>query len=218
MSVIGNAPSRPSNKALKTDGRSVPRLGRRNMRKLVVFNHVSLDGYFVDANGSMSFAHKGNQDAEWDAFVAGNASGGGMLLFGRITYELMASFWPTPFAADSMPVVAKQMNDLSKVVFSRTLDKASWNNTKLVKGDLADEIRKMKKESGKDMVILGSGNIVSQLAQHGLIDEYQIVVNPIALGKGRTMFDGIKERVPLKLTKTRTFGNGNVLLCYESMT
>ena len=187
------------------------------MRKLVVFNQVSLDGYFADANGDMSFAHNDNQDAEWDAFVAGNASGGGMLLFGRITYELMASFWPTPFAAEHMPVVAERMNNLPKVVFSRTLDKVSWNNTKLVKGDIIDEIRKMKKDPGKDIAILGSGSILSQLAPHGLIDEYQIVVNPVALGKGRTMFDGIKEKVHLKLTKTRTFGNGNVLLCYEPM-
>ena len=185
------------------------------MRKLIVFNHVSLDGYFTDAKGDMSFAHNDTPDAEWDAFVAGNASGGGMLVFGRITYELMASFWPTPFAAENMPVVAERMNNLPKVVFSRTLDKASWNNTKLVKGDLAGEIRKMKKEPGEDMVIFGSGSIVSQLAQAGLIDEYQIVVDPVALGKGRTMFDGIKEKLTLKLKKTRTFGNGNVLLCYE---
>ena len=95
------------------------------------------------------------------------------------------------------------------------MDKASWSNTRLVKSDLAAEIRKMKKEPGQDMVIFGSGSIVSQLAQDGLIDEYQIVVNPIVLGKGRTMFDGVKERLPLKQTKTRTFGNGNVLLCYE---
>ena len=187
------------------------------MRKLVVFNHVSLDGYFADANGDMSFARKDDQDAEWDAFVAGNASGGGMLLFGRITYELMVSFWPTPFAAENMPVVAERMNNLPKVVFSRTLDKASWKNTKLVTGDMVGEIRKMKKEAGEDMTILGSGSIVSQLTQHGLIDEYQIVVNPVALGKGRTIFDGIKEKVPLRLTNTRTFGNGNVLLCYEPM-
>ena len=106
------------------------------------------------------------------------------------------------------------MNNLPKVVFSRTLDKASWNNTKLVKGDLAAEIRKMKKEPGEDMAILGSGSIVSQLAQEGVIDEYQVVVNPVVLGKGRTMFDGIKEKLTLKLTKTRTFGNGNVLLTY----
>jgi len=187
------------------------------MGKIVVFNSVSLDGYFTDANSDMSFAHNGNPDSEWDAFVAGNARGGGMLLFGRITYEMMASFWPTPSAAESMPVVAERMNNLPKVVFSRTLDKASWNNTKLVKGGMAAEIRKIKKEPGKDMAILGSGGIVSQLAQEGLIDEYQIVVKPVVLGKGRTMFDGIKEKLPLKLTKTRTFGNGNVLLCYEPM-
>jgi dihydrofolate reductase len=75
----------------------------------------------------------------------------------------------------------------------------------------------MKKKPGKDMVILGSGNIVSQLAQEGLIDEYQIVVNPFVLGKGRTMFKDIKEKLTLRLTRTRTFGNGNVLLCYEPM-
>ena len=187
------------------------------MRKLIVFNHVSLDGYFTDAKGDMSFARNDRQDAEWDAFVASNASGGGTLLFGRITYELMASFWPTPFAAESMPVVAERMNNLPKVVFSRTLDKASWNNTKLVKSDMTGEIRRMKKELGEDMVIFGSGSIVSQLAQEGLIDEYQIVIDPVALGKGRTMFDGIKDKLPLKLKKTRAFGNGNVLLCYEPM-
>lgn len=185
------------------------------MRKLIVFNQVTLDGYIADINGDMSWAHK--QDAEWNTFVQENASGGGELLFGRITYELMTSYWPTPYAMQNDPIVAERMNNLPKVVFSRTLDKASWNNTKLVKGDMAAEIRKMKKEPGENMVIFGSGSIVSQLAQEGLIDEYQIVVNPVALGKGRTMFDGIKEKLTLKLTKTRTFGNGNVLLCYEPM-
>jgi dihydrofolate reductase len=187
----------------------------RNMRKLIVFNHVSLDGYFVDKNGDMSWAKADHQDAEWNAFVAGNASGGGALVFGRITYEMMASFWPTPFAIENMPAVAEGMNNMPKVVFSRTLDHASWNNTTLVKGDLAAEIRKMKQEPGPGMAILGSSNIVSQLAQEGLIDEYQIVVNPVVLGKGRTMFDGVKEQLSLKLTKSRAFGNGNVLLCYE---
>jgi dihydrofolate reductase len=84
-----------------------------------------------------------------------------------------------------------------------------------VKGDMATEIRKMKKEPGDGMVILGSSSIVSQLASEGLIDEYQVVVNPIVLGKGRTMFDGVKEKLNLKLQKTRAFGNGNVFLCYE---
>jgi dihydrofolate reductase len=185
------------------------------MRKLVVFNQVTLDGYIADINGDMSWAHK--QDAEWNTFVQENASGGGELLFGRITYELMTSYWPTPYAMQNDPIVAERMNNLPKVVFSRTLDKASWNNTKLVKGDMAAEIRKMKKEPGENMVIFGSGSIVSQLAPEGLIDEYQIVVNPVVLGKGKTMFEGIKEKLTLKLTKTRTFGNGNVLLCYEPM-
>jgi len=185
------------------------------MRKLAVFNHVSLDGYFVDANGDMSFAHRRSPDAEWDAFVAGNASGGGALVFGRITYELMAGFWPTPLAMESMPVVAERMNNLPKVVFSRTLHKAAWSGTKLVNGELIGEVRKLKGEAGDDMVILGSGSIVAQLAPHGLIDAYQIVVNPVVLGKGRTMFEGIRDKVPLKLTNTRSFGNGNAVLSYE---
>ncbi len=138
-------------------------------------------------------------------------------MFGRITYELMASYWPTPSAIKNDPIVAEGMNRMPKVVFSSTLDKASWNNTKLVKSDIVSEIRKMKKEPGTDMAILGSGSIVSQLAEAGLIDEYQIVINPVVLGKGKTMFDGIKEKLTLTLTKTRTFGNGNVLLCYEPM-
>ena len=187
------------------------------MRKLIVFNHVSLDGYFVDSNGDMSWAKADHKDAEWDAFVAGNASGGGVLVFGRITYEMMANFWPTPFAMENMPAVAEGMNNLPKVVFSRTLDKASWNNTTLMKGELAAEIRKMKQQPGEGMAILGSGTIVSQLTQERLIDEYQIVVNPIVLGGGRTLFEGVKEKLLLKLTKTRAFNNGNVLLCYEPM-
>jgi dihydrofolate reductase len=187
------------------------------MRRLVVFNHVSLDGYFTDRNGDMSWAHKGTQDAEWNAFVEGNAGGGGVLLFGRVTYQLMAGFWPTPVAATMMPVVAERMNGAAKVVFSRTLDQATWSNTKLVRGDLRAAVRKLKNEPGEGMVILGSGSIVSQLAESGLIDEYQFVMDPIALGKGRTMFDGIRENLTLKLTKTRAFRNGSVLLCYESM-
>ena len=187
------------------------------MRKLIVFNHVSLDGYFVDAHGDMSFAKRDAPDAEWDAFVAGNAAGGGTLVFGRITYEMMAGFWSSSFAAQQMPVVAERMNALPKVVFSRKLVEASWRNTTLVTGDMIDAVRRMKSEAGEGMVILGSGSIVSQLTAPGLIDAYQIVVNPIVLGSGRTMFDGIRAQVPLKLTEARTFGNGNVVLSYEPM-
>ncbi|MEP6743485.1 MAG: dihydrofolate reductase family protein [bacterium] len=185
------------------------------MRKLSVFNSVTVDGYFTDKNGDMSWAH--NQDPEWNDFVAENANSGGELLFGRITYDLMNSFWPTPAAAQQFPEVAEHMNSSSKVVFSRTMDHASWNNTRLMKGDLANEVRKLKEEDGETLVILGSGSIVSQLAPAGLIDEYQMVVNPIVLGDGRTMFDRVSNKLKLKQTKTRTFGNGNVLLCYKPM-
>src|SRR5262249_41155733 len=151
------------------------------------------------------------------AFGDANAKSGGTLLFGRVTYELMAGYWATPMAAKNTPTIAERMNHLPKIVFSRTLDKASWNNTRILKGDLAAEIRKLKQEPGDDMVILGSGSIVSQRAQEGLIDEYQIVVSPIALGRGRTLFDGVKNRQPLKLTKSRAFANGNVFLVYEPL-
>ena len=185
------------------------------MKRLIVFNSVTLDGYFVGMNGDMSFAYKDKSDEEWNTFVAGNARGGGALVFGRITYDMMAGYWPTPMAAKNDPIVAERMNSLPKIVFSRTLDKASWNNTRLVKSSPAAEIRRLKQESEEDMAILGSGSIVSQLAQEGLIDEYQVVVCPFVLGRGKTMFEGMTKSLSLKLTKSRIFDNGNVLLCYE---
>lgn len=183
------------------------------MRKLKVFNSVTVDGYFTDKQGDMSWAHK--SDPEWNEYVADNAQSGGELLFGRVTYQMMESFWPTPAAAKAFPEVAESMNELPKVVFSRTLESVSWQNTRLMKGDLAEEVRKLKQESGELLVLMGSGSIVAQLAQEKLVDEYQVVVNPIVLGDGRTMFDGLKEKLNLKLTDSRTFRNGNVLLCYE---
>lgn len=186
------------------------------MQKLIVFNHVSLDGYFTSAKGDMSWAHKGNDDPEYAAFVAENASGNAQLLFGRVTYEMMANYWPTPAAMQQMPAVAEGMNRMKKIVFSRTLDKTTWANTTLIKGDLAGSVRKLKTESGDGIAILGSGNIVSQLAQEGLIDEYQFMVNPIALGKGRTMLDGIRANLSLKFVKSRIFRNGKALLCYQA--
>jgi len=185
------------------------------VQKLVVFNNVTLDGYFTGLGGDLGWAYSGTDDAEFRAFIADNASGGGELLLGRITYELMASYWPTPDAIKNDPIVAAGMNSMTKVVFSRTLNKVSWSNTKLVKSDIAAEVRRMKEAPGKGMAILGSGSIVAQLAPQGLIDEYQVVVNPVVLGKGRTMFEGIKEMLSLKLTRTRIFANGKVFLCYE---
>ena len=186
------------------------------MRKLNVFNHISLDGYFTDAHGDMSWAHKGSDDAEYQAFVSGNASGDSEMLFGRVTYDMMASFWPTPIAHQQMPVVADKMNNGHKVVFSRKLDKATWNNTKLVKGDLVAEVKKMKEEEGPDMIIMGSGSVVAQLAAAGIIDTYMLVVNPVALGSGRSLFEGLPEMLSLKLISSRTFGNGKTFLTFEA--
>ena len=188
--------------------------GDTAMPKLSVFESVTLDGYFTDAGGDLGWAHK--DDAEWNAFVSKNASGNGVLVFGRITYEMMIQFWPTPAAMETMPAVAKGMNNSQKIVFSRTLKKAAWKNTTLVKADPVAAIRKMKKEKGPDLVILGSGTIVALLAQAGLIDEYQIALCPVVLGKGRTLFEGVKRKLDLKLAETRAFANGTVFLRYAA--
>jgi dihydrofolate reductase len=126
----------------------------------------------------------------------------------------MAGFWPTPEAIKTDPIVAAGMNKSEKIVFSRTLQKADWNNTRLVKDDMLGEVRRLKQGAGKELTVLGSGSIVAQLAEEGLIDEYEILLNPVVLGKGKTMFEGLKKRLALKLVSTRTFGNGNVLLTY----
>ena len=183
------------------------------MPKLIVYNAMSLDGYFTDAKGDMSWAHK--QDPEWQAFVKENASGGGRLLFGRITYQLMASFWSTPAAMQSNPVVAERLNALPKFVCSTTLQQVTWNNTTLLKGDLTTEVRKLKQQAGADIVVMGSGSVVAQLAEAGLIDQYQIVLNPLVVGQGRTLFEGVQRKLPMKLAKSRPFANGNVVLFYE---
>lgn len=184
------------------------------MAKLLVFNQVSLDGYFTGEKGDLSWAHTRNKDPEWAAFLAENAGSGGTLLFGRVTYEMMVSYWPTPEAARNDPVMAERMNALPKVVFSKSLKKADWKNTRLVTGELEDEIRIMKQNPGSDLVILGSGTIVAQLAQAGLIDEYQLVVIPVVLGKGRTMFEGVTRKPAMTPTGSRTFRNGNLVVGY----
>jgi dihydrofolate reductase len=183
------------------------------MRKIHVFDTVSLDGFFTDEQNDMSWAHQ--RDEEWNAFSSRNAGGDGELLFGRVTYEMMAAFWPTPQAAKMLPDVAAGMNAMCKIVVSRTLDAVTWQNTTLLKGDLVPEVTRLKQQPGADLVILGSGSIVSQLTEAGLIDVYQIVVSPIVLGRGRTLFETVRRRIKLTLTKTRSFKNGNVVLWYE---
>lgn len=186
------------------------------MRKLLVFESISLDGYFSDASGDVSFGKTVERDAEFEAFVAQNASGEGILMFGRITYEMMASFWPAPAAAQMMPEVAEGMNRRQKITFSKTLRDASWANTIVVNDDPAAYVRKLKEKTGPDLVVLGSGTIVSQLAQADLIDEYQFVIVPVVLGDGRRLFNDVKH-IPLCLRNSRSFGNGNLFLSYEGV-
>jgi dihydrofolate reductase len=182
------------------------------MPRLGVFEQISLDGLFADDHGDMSWAHR--PDPEWSAFTAENASRGGALVFGRVTYELMARYWPTAAARAANPAVAEHMTQRPKIVFSRTLGEAAWENTTVLADDPAVAMRRLKAEAGPDMVILGSGSIVAQLTDARLVDKYQVVLNPIVLGGGRSMFEGSK-RLDLKLQKTRAFTNGNVVLWYE---
>jgi len=183
------------------------------MRKIHVFENLTLDGYFTDDNNDMSWAHK--QDEEFNEFSSSNARGDAELLFGRITYEMMARFWPTAEAAKMLPDVAAGMNRMRKYAFSRTLNTVTWQNTTVLKGDLVAEATRLKREDGPDLVVMGSGSIVSQLTQARLIDEYQIVLNPLVLGRGRTLFESVKDRMVLRLDRTRTFKNGNVVLWYS---
>lgn len=185
------------------------------VRPLSAFMHVSVDGYFCDAGGDMSFAHRLPADPEWDAFVAGNAGAGGTLLFGRRTYDLMAGFWPTPAAMEMMPDVAAGMNAMEKLVFSRTMRTAEWSNTTVCSGDLAATVRAIRSSPGSAITILGSGSIVTQLAAARLLDAVQVAVTPVALGAGRALFGGLQGHLPLVLAGVRSFANGCVILDYR---
>ena len=182
------------------------------MRKLFSFNMVSLDGYFEGATKwDLSWHHVDN---EFNEFAIVQLNEIGTLLFGRLTYEGMASYWSSPEAARNDPEVAGLMNKIPKMVFSKTLSKAGWNSTRLVKDNIADEILNLKQQSEKDMALFGSANLMSSLMRMDLLDEHRVMVNPVVLGAGTPLFQ-TKDKLNLKLSRTRTFGNGNVLLCYE---
>lgn len=183
------------------------------MSRIVVFQQVSLDGYFVDSRGDMMWAKEDN-DEESDAFASENASSDGVLAFGRVTYEMMASFWPSPQAYAMLPIVAEYMNARPKIVFSQTLQHADWNNTTIVRDDPAAYLGKLKKQDGQGIAILGSGSIVAHVAPHALIDEYQLMVCPLVLGSGRTMFEGVPRLLRFELNSSRVFSNGKVFLSY----
>jgi len=180
-------------------------------RKLIVFNMLSLDGLFSGTNGELDWHHV---DEEFNEFAVAQLHSIDILLFGRKTYQLMANYWPTTGAVTDDPIVAGLMNGLPKIIFSKTLNNAEWNNTKLVKDNIEEEIHKLKAQTGKDMIILGSGSIVSALAKTDLIDEYRIIVNPVVLGEGIPLFNQTG-RLKLELINTKVFKSGNILLYYK---
>lgn len=182
------------------------------MRKVIFFNLISLDGYFEGPNQDINWHHV---DEEFNDFAIQQTGEFGALLFGRVTYELMASYWPTEAAKRDDPEIASLMNSLPKVVFSNTLEKAEWENTKLVRDNIVEEVNKLKEQPGKDIAIFGSSDLALTFINLGLIDEFRIMINPIVLGEGKPILHGIKTRLDLKLINVHTFRSGNVLLTYE---
>jgi dihydrofolate reductase len=182
------------------------------MRNIILFNLVTLDGFFAGPNGEIDW-HR--VDDEFNTFAIEQMNTADGLIFGRVTYQMMESYWPTPTAMKDDPIVADKMNSIPKIVVSRTLQTAEWNNTRLVKENITEEFVKLKQQPGRDLFIFGSAGLAATLIQHDLIDEYRLIVNPVVLGSGIPLFQSIREPFHLKHVKTKTFLNGNVLLIYQ---
>jgi len=182
------------------------------MRKVIFQMMISVDGYFEGPNREIDWH---NVDNEFNDYAIGFLNSVDTLLFGRVTYELMAAYWPTDSALSDDPIVADKMNSLEKIVFSRTLKKADWHNTTLIKKDIAETVEILKDKPGKDIAIFGSSDLALALLPSGLIDELTILINPVILGQGKTLFRGIDSRLNLKLLRTKIFRSGNVMLCYK---
>lgn len=182
------------------------------MSKLSVFNFTTLNGYFEGPDHDLGWHHKGGETAD---FAVDHLRHDATLWFGRVTYQMMASYWPTPMAKEHDAAMAAGMNDAEKVVFSRTLRELSWGHARLAEGTLQDEVRLLKR-GGKDACVLGSGSLVTQLAEADLVDEYLFMIDPVALGEGTPSFKGLRRTLELELTASRVFANGAVLLTYRS--
>ncbi len=186
------------------------------MRKLRVFESISVDGYVTDADGDIQWAHRAEADAddEFTAWVGANASRGaaGGLVMGRVTYDMMAAWWPTDAAKQAMPIVAAGMNAATKYVASRAARfTPRWENCVRLDGDAVTAVRALKASAGPDLAVLGSGGLAAQLGAAGLVDDYQFVIVPVALGAGRTVFS---HSASLRLVDQRAFRCGNVVVTY----
>ncbi len=178
------------------------------MRRLFVSNVMSLDGFFEGPNGEFDWPVV---EEEFFGYAREMLRSVDTILFGRRTYLMMAAYWP----AAPRDEIAEQMNNFRKVVFSRTLERADWNNSELLRGDAAEEVAELKRQSGRDMVILGSASLASSLLEANLIDEYRIILEPVVLGSGNPLFKSIRERIRMRLTGTRMLGTGVVVLYYQ---
>ncbi|SFL35792.1 Dihydrofolate reductase [Gracilibacillus orientalis] len=139
------------------------------------------------------------------------------LLFGRVTYQHMESFWQTSIAYEKFPVTAERTNQYDKIVFSKTLDQVSWPNTRLITGnDFEKQVKLLKQQNGKDMLVLGSSELAASLTEYGLVDEYHLIVNPVVLDGGKRLWQGLKGSVTLHLIDSKVFQSGNVLLRYHN--
>jgi dihydrofolate reductase len=182
------------------------------MRKILAFLVVTVDGYYEGPNGEFDWPVV---DEEFNEFGLRQLEEVDTLLFGRVTYEGMAAYWPTPAAQQDDPRVAARMNTLPKLVVSRTLDRTDWANTRIVKGDVAAELTSLKQQPGKDIAIFGSSDLVVSLLGMGLVDELRIMVHPVVLGAGRSLFRTAPERMQLHLVEAWPFRSGSVLLTYR---
>jgi dihydrofolate reductase len=182
------------------------------VRRLYSFMMVTLDGFYEGPDQEFDFW---TTDEEFNRFAAAQLHDSDVLLFGRVTYEGMASYWPTQGAREDDPVIAELMNSMPKIVVSTTLESAEWNNTALVGANVAEELSKLKQQLGKDLAILGSPNLTVRLIGMGLVDELRVMVSPVVIGDGKSLFRSIDHRLRLRLLQTRTFSSGNVLLTYQ---
>jgi dihydrofolate reductase len=184
------------------------------VRKMFSFMMASADGYHADPGEALDWH---NVDQEFSQFALAQLREAGTLVFGRVTYEGMAAFWPTPAGEESDPDVATAMNTTPKIVISRTLTRATWAGTQVISAGAEEELAKLKQQPGKDIVIMGSSALTASLLLTGLLDELRVMVNPVILGQGRSLFAGAGQ-TSLKLMKTQPFTSGNVLLCYQPIT
>jgi dihydrofolate reductase len=182
------------------------------MRKIVAFLVATVDGYYEGPNQEFDWPVV---DEEFNEFGLHQLEEVDTLLFGRVTYQGMASYWPTPAAQQDDPRVAAKMNGLPKLVVSRTLREADWANTRIIDDDVAGELTKLKQQPGKDIAVFGSSDLTVSLLGLGLVDELRIMVAPVVLGAGRSLFRTAPERIHLQLLSTRAFRSGNVLHTYR---